>query len=203
MFPISPSSRSSRRIEEPRSAGETATNPRKHLAQERSDAEDQCTTVWATQLRSSKRSREPRDGSRSGRASRSSRLTALAAALAWHLRHRGVARNSAVAVDLPNCPFYVLLALAAAYGGFFLVALNNRLTASEKLSRVLELQRAAGIRITCQVDSESVDDFMASIAALLAGDHPRRSQRCACPQKRSAQFPRPFVSDGPHHRRSR
>lgn len=97
----------------------------------------------------------------------------LAAALAWHLRHRGVARNSAVAVDLPNCPFYVLLALATAYGGFFLVALNNRLTASEKLSRVLELQRAAGIRITCQVDSESVDDFMASIAALLAGDDPR------------------------------
>ncbi len=37
---------------------------------------------------------------------------------------------------------YVMLILAAAYGGFFLVALNNRLTSGEK-SRVLELKRAA------------------------------------------------------------
>ena len=85
----------------------------------------------------------------------------LAAALAWHLRHRGVARNSAVAVDLPNCPFYVLLALAAAYGGFFLVALNNRLTASEKLSRVLELQRAAAVPI------DSFDVAMDAVATEL------------------------------------
>ena len=55
----------------------------------------------------------------------------LSAALARHLRRRGVNPGDSVAVDLPNCAAYVFLVLAAAYGGFSLVALNNRLTGGE------------------------------------------------------------------------
>ena len=47
---------------------------------------------------------------------------------------------------------YVFLALAAAYGGFALVALNHRLTDAEKLTRVLELERA-GLRVAYTVDA--------------------------------------------------
>lgn len=57
-----------------------------------------------------------------------------------------------MAVDLPNGPMYVFLALAAAYGGFALVALNHRLTDAEKLTRVLELERA-GLRVAYTVDA--------------------------------------------------
>ena len=52
----------------------------------------------------------------------------MAAQLARRLRDKGVFPGDMVAVDLPNCPLYVFLALAAAYGGFGLVALNHRLT---------------------------------------------------------------------------
>lgn len=57
-----------------------------------------------------------------------------------------------MAVDLSNGPMYVFLALAAAYGGFALVALNHRLTDAEKLTRVLELERA-GLRVAYTVDA--------------------------------------------------
>ena len=99
----------------------------------------------------------------------------LAAALAWHLRHRGVQRGSAVAVDLSNGPMYVMLLLAAAYGGFFLVALNNRLTSGEKLTRVLELKRAAGITPAYSVDSDGVKALYDHVTTLLAGEDRRPS----------------------------
>ena len=61
----------------------------------------------------------------------------IAAGLASLLRRRGVALGDAVAVDLPNQPACVFLLLAAAYGGFTLVTLNNRLTDAEKQARLL------------------------------------------------------------------
>lgn len=97
----------------------------------------------------------------------------LAAALAWHLRHKGVSHGSAVAVDLPNSPVYVLMVLAAAYGGFSLVALNNRLTDTEKLSCVLELKRTGRMNIPCHIDEGSVNELLEHVAALLSGEDPR------------------------------
>lgn len=76
----------------------------------------------------------------------------IASQLARRLRDKGVFPGDAVAVDLPNGPMYVFLALAAAYGGFALVALNHRLTDAEKLTRVLELERA-GLRVAYTVDA--------------------------------------------------
>ena len=78
----------------------------------------------------------------------------MAAQLARRLRDKGVFPGDMVAVDLPNCPLYVFLALAAAYGGFGLVALNHRLTDAEKLMRLLELERC-GVRIAHRVDAAS------------------------------------------------
>ena len=76
----------------------------------------------------------------------------IASQLARRLRDKGVFPGDVVAVDLPNGPMYVFLALAAAYGGFALVALNHRLTDAEKLTRVLELERA-GLRVAYTVDA--------------------------------------------------
>lgn len=94
----------------------------------------------------------------------------LAAALARYLQSKGVQRGSYVSVDLPNCPLYVMLILAAAYGSFTLVAINNRLTLSEKLSRLLELERCLGTRVAFRVDEARAPGLLNHAAALLAGD---------------------------------
>lgn len=94
----------------------------------------------------------------------------LAAQLARRLRDKGVFPGDLVAVDLPNCPLYVILALAAAYGGFGLVALNHRLTDAEKLTRLLELERC-GVRIAHRVDADSEPRLFEQVCnSLLRGD---------------------------------
>ncbi len=96
----------------------------------------------------------------------------LASAMAQRLRGKGVRRGDYVSVDLPNCAEYVLLALAAAYGSFSLVCLNNRLTSTEKLARLLELERE-GIRVACRVDAARLSRLMASSHSMLRGDNKR------------------------------
>ncbi len=92
----------------------------------------------------------------------------LAAQLARRLRDKGVFPGDMVAVDLPNCPLYVILALAAAYGGFGLVALNHRLTDAEKLTRLLE---RCGVRIAHRVDADSEPRLFEQVCnSLLRGD---------------------------------
>lgn len=94
----------------------------------------------------------------------------LAAQLARRLRDKGVFPGDMVSVDLPNCPLYVMLALAAAYGGFGLVALNHRLTDAEKLLRLLELERC-GVRIAYRVDAENEPRLFEQVCnSLLRGD---------------------------------
>ncbi|MEG0015648.1 MAG: AMP-binding protein [Gordonibacter sp.] len=94
----------------------------------------------------------------------------LAAALARHLQARGVQRGDCVAVDLPNCSLYVLLMLAAAYGSFTLVAMNNRLTPGEKLTRLLELERCPDVRVSFRVDEDAAQALFDRAIALLAGE---------------------------------
>lgn len=99
----------------------------------------------------------------------------LAASMARRLRSKGVRRGDCVSVDLPNCPEYVFLALAAAYGSFSLVCLNNRLTSSEKMVRLLELERE-GLRVACRVDEDRASRLMASARNALSGDDRRGSR---------------------------
>ena len=88
----------------------------------------------------------------------------IAAGLASLLRRRGVALGDAVAVDLPNQPACVFLLLAAAYGGFPLVPLNNRLTDAEKQARLLDLQRSRAFNVAYAVDESNVANLIRTVA---------------------------------------
>lgn len=115
------------------------------------------------------------------------RTRLLAAQIARRLRGKGVRRGDCVSVDLPNCPEFVLLVLAAGYGGFTLVALNNRLTASEKLSRVLDLE-AQGLRVSCRVDEARARTLVSHAVAALSGDGAQpRGHRPIMGAKRDAE----------------
>ena len=107
-----------------------------------------------------------RDGSEHSCTYRQARLTA--AAIARRLRSKGVGRGDCVSVDLPNCPEFIFLALAAGYGAFSLVVLNNRLTSAEKLSRLFDLE-SSGIRVACRVDEARAEMLMDHVADDLAG----------------------------------
>ncbi len=97
------------------------------------------------------------------------RARLLAAQIAHRLRDKGARRGDCVSVDMPNCPEFVLLALAAGYGGFTLVALNNRLTAPEKLSRIADLE-SRGLRVSCRIDEPGARALLSGAAAVLSGD---------------------------------
>ena len=88
----------------------------------------------------------------------------IAAGFASLLRRRGVALGDAVAVDLPNQPACVFLLLAAAYGGFTLVTLNNRLTDAEKQARLLDLQRSRAFNVAYTVDESNVANLIRTVA---------------------------------------
>ena len=110
----------------------------------------------------------------------------IAAGLASLLRRRGVALGDAVAVDLPNQPACVFLLLAAAYGGFTLVTLNNRLTDAEKQARLLDLQRSRAFNVAYTVDESNVANLIRTVAndatgtAEAAGPgHAQRTSFCA------------------------
>lgn len=94
----------------------------------------------------------------------------LSAALARYLRDRGVRPGDYIAVDLPNSPLYVQLILAAAYGGFTLVVLNNRLTESEKASRLMDVERATGAAISVRVNEANAARYENKAMALLSGE---------------------------------
>lgn len=93
----------------------------------------------------------------------------LSAALARHLRAKGVRRGDYVSVDLPNGPLSILLILAAAYGNFILVAVNNRLNDGEKLARMLELERCTGSRVAFRVDRACATSLFDHALAQLGG----------------------------------
>ncbi|MEG2260870.1 MAG: AMP-binding protein [Raoultibacter sp.] len=91
-----------------------------------------------------------------GRSFTYAQVRLCAAGLADALSRRGVRRTSAVVCEMENCPAFVFLTLAAAYGGFCVVALNHRLTAVEKAERVADLRRTQGVNITLQLDEAAV-----------------------------------------------
>lgn len=94
----------------------------------------------------------------------------LSAALAGELSRRGVRPGSSVAVDLPNVPLFVLLLLAAAYGGFSLITLNNRLTAAEKQARLLDLRRSPSADIAFSIDEANAAGLMGAARAKMVGE---------------------------------
>lgn len=93
----------------------------------------------------------------------------MSAALAQLLRSRGVNPGDCIAVDLGNCPLYIFLILACAYGGFQLVALNHRLTRGEKAQRIDEIDRTLGRSVACLIDDKKSTKYVSDVLQLLSG----------------------------------
>lgn len=92
-------------------------------------------------------------------------LRSRSAYLARALQQRGITRGGYCATDMDNCPAFVYLLVAAAYGGFTLVLQNVRLTDAEKAERLRDVTRAQGLdKIEC-LDEAAVLEVMG-----LAGD---------------------------------
>ena len=111
----------------------------------------------------------------------------MSAAIARNLQARGAKSGDSIVVDLPNSPAYVFLMIAAAYGGYTLVVLNNRLTASEKLGRVMEIERKPGVTIAARIDEGNVKQVLDRAMALLTGEDPE-------PPRGAARATRPTFS---------
>lgn len=101
----------------------------------------------------------------------------MAAGIANALRKEGLSAGDSLVVDLPNCPEFVFLILAAAYGSFSLAAVNNRLTASEKMVRILELERTRQVRVGARFDRKRARSLVSSIKADLSGIGSRRGAK--------------------------
>lgn len=90
-----------------------------------------------------------------------------AAALMRQLQREGNAESSIVACDMDNCPAFITLILACAYGSFTLVTLNHRLTEDEKLERLLDISLVNDLR-PCTALTET--EVLAKIAAGLKAE---------------------------------
>ncbi len=113
-----------------------------------------------------------------------------AAAFAQVLKQQGISRGDCVVLDLPNCPAFIFLMLAAAYGGFTLLVLNSRLTSAEKTSRVLSVEQKHQMRVATQIDSAAARRLFEQASALLTGEAPRPARESA---RESASQPLPMT----------
>ncbi len=88
------------------------------------------------------------------------RVRFAAAALARECKKHGISEGSTVACNLYNGAEVVLLALAAAYGGFTLALLNPRLSYDERRLRLVELTNALGRAKMVTFDEATVQRLM-------------------------------------------
>ncbi len=89
-----------------------------------------------------------------------------AAIIADLLSQQGVQRADAVVIDAPNNMVYPFVLVAAAYGGFVLVTLNNRLSDTEKLERLDGL--AQNYRLAARYDEVCLTRLMSQVQAVCA-----------------------------------
>lgn len=94
----------------------------------------------------------------------------ISAAIARTFFEYGAKPGDAIVVDLPNTPEYVFLILAAAFGGYTLIALNNRLTASEKRSRIADVERKTNIKVVARIDMGNVSKLSEYVLISLSGE---------------------------------
>lgn len=86
---------------------------------------------------------------------------AISAALARKLKAMGVRPGQIIAVDLQNCPEFVFIALACAYGGYTLAALNPKLNSAEKFSRLQDLGRTS--KVACHIDEDAAHSLLGDV----------------------------------------
>lgn len=75
----------------------------------------------------------------------------ICASFARRLRVSGISSGDTIIIDLPNSPELVFSVIACAYAGISMILLDQSLTESEKISQVLEAERA-GIRASLKID---------------------------------------------------
>lgn len=111
----------------------------------------------------------------------------LAVSLAQMLEARGAMPGDAFVVDAPNCPAYPIMLAAAGYGGFTLVAMNNRLAAAEKRERLEGISAAEGLRVAASFDEAELSHALGEVRALLEepDERARADADAAC---RAARF---------------
>ena len=95
----------------------------------------------------------------------------FASALAQVLRSLGVKHGHFVSVDLPNNEMWPFLLLAAAYGGFSLVAIDNSLSAGEKATRLMDLERMPNMAVSYHVSVENAAALLEKARVLIDGEH--------------------------------
>ena len=98
----------------------------------------------------------------------------IAANMARQLQERGICAGSCITIDLPNCPEFVFLLLAAAYGGFSLAPLNKRLTEEEKQSRIVSLKLSRSIECAAHFDKMHAHELFLQARSALAGNNLER-----------------------------
>lgn len=86
----------------------------------------------------------------------------VAASLARRLHSSGVNAGDVVLVNLPNCPEFVFVALACAYGGFAMALVDGSLSDAEALTCKLELERA-GHRVAMQFDRDAAQHILSCV----------------------------------------
>ncbi|WP_165044821.1 AMP-binding protein [Adlercreutzia sp. ZJ138] len=93
-----------------------------------------------------------------------------AAALAKLLRDKGARQGDCIAVDVRNRAAGVFLLLAAGYGGYTLIAINNRLSESEKMHRLMEVERDPGVHVAFRIDENNIEAIMDRVETFLGGE---------------------------------
>lgn len=92
----------------------------------------------------------------------------LAAATARILKEDGVRPRDCVVVDLPNCQAFILLVLAAAYGGFSLIILDDKLSEGKKLSLISSLEKSRNVYVAAKIDKSNMGRLEDRVLALFS-----------------------------------
>lgn len=93
----------------------------------------------------------------------------ISAAYARRLQVSGIKPGEVVIVDLPNSPEFVFTVIACAYAGITMLLLDQSLSEADKISRVLESERA-GIRAACRIDAAFAESLLGFVRNLPEDD---------------------------------
>ena len=89
----------------------------------------------------------------------------IAASFARYLVARGVEPNDVVVLDLPNSPELVFLILAAAYGAFTVVVMDQEVSEADKLLRLYDIRRD-GLNVVCTITPHVAAELMVYVRGL-------------------------------------
>lgn len=103
----------------------------------------------------------------------------FSSAIAQCLRNAGVKRGHYVSVDLPNVAAWPFLILAAAYGNFALVAIDNSANAGEKATRLMDLERMPNMTVSYHVNVSNVDALLEQARKLIDGTNTHGAYRAS------------------------